>query len=326
MKRIIAFIMLAVLALTLWGCNTVDLTDAQELSFKTAKKYTELKDMDDAKVYICGYMCKASPVDGSYLYLMNLPDQSCPFCLPNTTQLSNTMAVYPESGKSFDYIGSSTPIIVVGTLEVAESADDPFTDENMYQFSFRIVDASFRKMDDSEITPEMKLMKQIASSGIMSAMNDMFNYLDFVCNWPEYYVNSYTDKYGDLHIGYYLYASDALFYLQADGSDKYYVESTGKNYTGQYHYGYTDGYFESLIAQAEKLDMDGTDFLVNIIRNAQQVAQKAVSDLENGEYTSEYKYVEKFGTEDYIFTLTNGATYYAEYQQLYVDFEQSWLP
>lgn len=313
MKKVIALLMAAVLVFGLVGCSdNVDTKDHQELSFKTAKQYEELKKMDGAKVYICGYMCSASPVDGNYMYLMNLPDQSCPFCLPNTSQLSNTMAIYPKNGKSFKYIDSSTPILVVGTLEVAESEDKPFTDENKYEFCFKIVDASFREMKDSEITSQMKLMKKIASSGIMTSINDMFNYLDFVCNWPEYFVNSYTDKNGVVQPGYYLYASDALRFLQTDGA--------------QYNYGYVDGYFDSLVTAAQNLDMDGTDFLVEIIRNAQEVAEKAVSDLENGVYTSEYKYVEKFGQEDYIFTLTNGAEYYAAYQKLYVDFEQSWLP
>lgn len=314
MKRIIALLMAATLLMVgLTGCeDNIDITVQQELSFKTAKKYDELKQMDGTQVYICGYMCKSSPVDGSFMYLMNLPDQSCPFCLPNTTQLSNTMAIYPKSGKSFKYTDSSTPILVVGTLKVAESEDKPFSDENNYEFCFKIVDASFREMTDSEVTDQMKLMKKIASSGIMTSINDMFNYLDFVCNWPEYFVNSYTDKNGDKQPGYYLYASDALRFLQTDGA--------------QYNYGYKDGYFDSLILAAQNLDMDGTDFLVEIIRNAQEVAEKAVNDLENGVYTSEYQYVEKFGTNDYIFTLTNGAEYYATYQQLYVDFEQSWLP
>ena len=34
----------------------------------------------------------------SFMFLMNLPYQSCPFCVPNTSQLSNTMEVYPKKG------------------------------------------------------------------------------------------------------------------------------------------------------------------------------------------------------------------------------------
>lgn len=314
MKKWMLLLLSFVLCIGLFGCaEAVDATDATELSFKTAKKYDELKALDGAKVYICGYMCSNSPLDGSFMYLMNLPDQSCPFCLPNTTQLSNTMAIYPAKGRTLDTtVSSSEPLLVVGTLEVAEKEDEPFTDRNNYEFCFKVVDATFRKMKDSEVTDQMKLMKKIASSGIMTEINNMFNYLDFVCNWPNYFVNNYTDKNGNTQPGYYLYASDALGYLQKDGA--------------QYNYGYKDGYFDSLVLYAKTLDMEGTDFLVQIIQSAKSVADKAVSDLENGVYTSKYQYVEKFGTQDYIFTLTNGEQYYAEYQKLYVDFEQSWLP
>lgn len=313
MKKWIAIVLTVLLVCSLFGCSDkVDTSNAQELSFKSANKYEELKKIDGTKVYICGYMCKSSPVDGSYMYLMNLPDQSCPFCLPNTTQLSNTMAIYPASGKTFQYTDSSVPILVVGTLKVAKTEDQPFSDNYGYEFCFKIVDATFREMEDSEVTDQMRLMKKIASSGIMTAINDMFNYLHFVCNWPTYFVNSYTDSTGTLQPGYYLYASDALRFLQTDGA--------------QYNYGYVDGYFDKLVSAANNLDMDGTDFLVDIIRGAETLAGKAIDDLQNGAYTVEEQYVEKFGTTDYIFTLTNGEEFATEYEKLYTDFEQSWLP
>lgn len=303
----------ALCVLSLLGCSSkVDKSEATEMSFKSVNKYEDLKKIDGEKVYICGYMCKSSPVDGSFMYLMNLPDQSCPFCLPNTTQLSNTMAIYPKSGKIFEYTDSSVPILVVGTLKVAENESEPFTDEYGYEFCCKLVDAAFRKMEDSEVTDQMKLMKKIASSGIMTSINDMFNYLHFVCQWPTYFVNSYTAEDGTLQPGYYLYASDALYFLDGEGR--------------QYNYGYVDGYFDSLVDAANSLNMDGTDFLVEIIRGAEALAGKAVADLQNGEYTFEKQYVEKFGTTDDIYTLNNGDEYYAEYEKLYTDFEQSWLP
>lgn len=313
MKKWISFLLAVLMMVSLFGCGSeTDTAGCEELSFKTTQKYDELKKLDGTKVYIYGYMCSTSPADGSYMYLMNLPDQSCPFCLPNTSQLSNTIAVYPKKGKKIQWNSSSTPIVVVGTLSVSESEEEPFTDNYGYTFCFKIVDAAYREMEDSEVTDQMKAMKKIASSGIMTSINNMFNYLDFVCNWPNYYVNSYTDKDGNFHTGYYLWASDALRFLQTDNA--------------QYNYGYADDYFDSLIREAQSLDMDGTDHLIQIIMNAENVAKRAVSDLENGVYTFEKKYVEKFETEDYVYTLTNGETYYAEYQQLYVEFQQSWLP
>lgn len=313
MKKWIAIVLAALLVFSLFGCSDeVDSSNARELSFKSANKYEELKELDGTKVYICGYMCKSSPVDGSYMYLMNLPDQNCPFCLPNTSQLSNTMAIYPKNGKTFQYTDSSVPIMVVGTLKVAQSENDPFSDDYGYQFSFKIVDATFREMKDSEVTDQMKLMKKIASSGIMTSINDMFNYLHFATQWPTYWVNSYTDATGTVQTGYYLYATDALYYLQTDGA--------------QYNYGYVDGYFDDLVDAANALNMDGTEFLVEIIRNAEALASRALNDLQNGEYTAQYQYVEKFGTNDYIFALNNAEEFTTQYEKLYNDFEQSWLP
>lgn len=313
MKKWIAIALTVLLLLSLFGCSDkVDTSNAKELSFKSTNKYDELKQIDGTKVYICGYMCKSSPVDGSFMYLMNLPDQSCPFCLPNTSQLSNTMAIYPQKGKKFTYTDSSVPILVTGTLQVAASEAKPFTDEYGYEFCCKIVNATFRAMDESEITDQMKLMKKIASSGIMTAINNMFNYLHFVCDWPEYFVNTYTDEQGTIHTGFYLYARDALRFLEEDGQ--------------QYHYGYADGYFDTLVKAAENLNMDGTDFLVEIIRNAEALANEAVSDLKNGAYSKELQKVEKFGTNDYIYKLNRGEELLAEYEKLYTDFEQSWLP
>jgi predicted PurR-regulated permease PerM len=52
--------------------------------------------------------------------------------------------------------------------------------------------------------------------------------------------------------------------------------------------------------------------------------RKALAELENGNYTYEYQYVEKFGTNDYIYTLTNGAELQAEMDQIYAEFS-NWL-
>ena len=52
--------------------------------------------------------------------------------------------------------------------------------------------------------------------------------------------------------------------------------------------------------------------------------KKALGELENENYTSEYKYVEKFGKEDWIFTLNKGDELTAEMQKIYMEFS-NWL-
>ena len=82
------------------GCKKDDSIDPSgenitKLSFKAASGYDYLKTLNGTLVTISGYMATSSPVDGSFMFLMNLPYQSCPFCVPNTSQLSNTMEIYP---------------------------------------------------------------------------------------------------------------------------------------------------------------------------------------------------------------------------------------
>ena len=121
--------------------ETPNVEDATKLSFKAASGYDYLKTINGQTVTISGYMATSSPVDGSFMFLMNLPYQSCPFCVPNTSQLSNTLEIYPRKGESFSYTAQA--IQVVGTLMVSESEDKPFTDKYGYEFCCKIVDAVF---------------------------------------------------------------------------------------------------------------------------------------------------------------------------------------
>ena len=110
--RIISLLLVAVvLATALSGCKEEE-HDATSLSFKDAAGYDYLKKLDGEYVTISGYMATSSPVDGSFIFLMNLPYQSCPFCVPNTQQLANTMAVYAAKGTSFDY--TDRPVKITG--------------------------------------------------------------------------------------------------------------------------------------------------------------------------------------------------------------------
>ena len=51
---------------------------------------------------------------------------------------------------------------------------------------------------------------------------------------------------------------------------------------------------------------------------------KALKELEDKNYTSEYKYIEKFETEDYVYTLNNEAELTKEMETLYTEFA-NWL-
>lgn len=315
MKRMFALFLCVLLLLGVTGCADAP-KDAVKLSFKSATSYEELKALDGQTVSINGYMATSSPVDGGYLFLMNLPYQSCPFCVPNTSQLSNTMAVYAKEGQSFDYTGQA--IKVTGKLVVAEDETKPFTDKYGYEFSFKIVDATYTVLTDAELTADMAAWQKVADSGLMDEMYRMYDYLNFVCKWNTYFVNSYTNSQGEVVKGYYLWPADAERYLKADGSEAY------KGYTGQFHYGYVDSYFPDLIAKIEALGMEETKVLVENVQAAEQLAKKAIEELEQGHYTYETKYIEKFDTTDKVYTLNLGEELETEWKQVYSVFEQ-WL-
>ena len=104
MKRVLAIILTLALTLCLTACSEkgTDAASVTEISFGDAVSFESIEKLNGQKGSIIGYMATISPISGKYMYLMNMPYQSCPFCLPNTTQLSNTMAVYAPEGKTFD--------------------------------------------------------------------------------------------------------------------------------------------------------------------------------------------------------------------------------
>ena len=104
-----------------------------------------LKSLDGKRVTITGYMATLSPLSGEYIYLMNMPYQSCPFCVPNTNQLSNTMAVYAASGSKFEF--TDRPVQISGVMRVQDKVDD-----YGYSYNYYIDDASYTAVDLSSVS------------------------------------------------------------------------------------------------------------------------------------------------------------------------------
>ncbi len=308
--RLLAGILACLILLTFVGCEKDASTsaDAVRLSFKSASSYEDLRALNGKTVTINGYMATSSPVDGGYIFLMNLPYQSCPFCVPNTSQLSNTMAVYAPEGDSFGY--TTQAIQVVGKLMVAEDERVPFTDKYGYEFSFKIVDASYTVLKDEDLSEDIALWQKIANSDVITEIYRMYDYVNFVCAWNTYYVNSYVNESGETVPGYFLYPSDALGYLTQENA--------------QWNYGYRDGYFDGLIQKVEAVDPTAFADLVINIQKAEALAEKALGELETGNYTYEVKYVEQFGTEDKVYTLNKGEELAFEMEALYQEFSL-WL-
>ena len=293
MKKIISLCLaLALAALALSACGGD--TQAQKLSFAESASIETLTSLDGKTVTLTGYMATLSPLSGEYIYLMNLPYQSCPFCVPNTQQLANTMAVYAPKGATFDY--TDRPVRITGRLELGD-----FADEYGYTYNYRIVDAKYEAVDLSSVSAEYAMYQSLAEDGVIADVNAMFDYLLFVCQWTEYQ-SGYTDESGQ-QITYFLYPGDVENMLKDDGPYGYAAQASAD-------------YFPGLIARVKAVGGDALDDLVAIIEDAQALEQQARAEL------SEQRYTYDADADKYL--LDNDEALYNRFYEVYGQFSQ-WL-
>ena len=297
MKKFAALIALLIcIALLATGCGGTKVSSAAatKLSFADSASLDILKSLDGKSVTITGYMATLSPLSGEYIYLMNMPYQSCPFCVPNTTQLANTMAVYAPSGSKFDF--TDRPVQVTGTLRVQDRVDD-----YGYSYNYYIDDASYVAVDLSSVSQEYALYQSLAEDGVIADVNAMFDYLMFVCQWTEY-TSSYTDESGQ-QITFNLYPGDVTSILESDGLNGYATQAS-------------PDYFPGLISRVNAVSGTGLTELTDIISSAQAVEQYARGELESGNYTYD-EAADKY-------TLTNSEELYNRFYEVYAAFS-TWL-
>ena len=293
MKRIVfAIVALSLIAALLSGCGGGS-AEAKKLSFAESASLDALKALDGKPVALTGYMATLSPLSGEYIYLMNLPYQSCPFCVPNTQQLANTMAVYAPKNQKFTY--TDRPVRVTGRIELGD-----FTDEYGYTYNYRIVDAEYQEVDLSQVSADYAMYQSLAEDGVIADVNGAFDYLLFVCQWTEYQ-GGYTDENGR-QISYNLYPGDAENALADE----------------QFGYGKQakEDFFPSLIRRVEAVGGDSLSDLVQIIRDAQSLEQYARGQLADGAYSYD-EAADKY-------TLNDAENLYNRFYDVYGRFSQ-WL-
>jgi len=295
-KRIIAILLLLALSLCLTACGRDQSSSGTvtSLSFGDAVDFETIEKLNGQQVSIIGYMATLSPISGTFMYLMNMPYQSCPFCLPNTTQLSNTMAVYAPDGKTFAFTDQA--IRVTGQMVIEDTVD-----EYGYAYNYRIADASYEVVDLSTVSEKYALWQSIAADGVVTELNRMFDYLYFLCQWTEYQ-GSYVDENGST-IEFFMYPGDVLYYLEDD---------SGYGYADQY----ADSYFPGLISRIRAISSDGLEDLIAIVENAQDLEDISLADLNSGAYVYDE-------TTD-KFTLNNNDALYEQFYDVYYQFSD-WL-
>ena len=269
---------------------------SQLLSFSEAQSVAEMEKLNGKRVTIIGYMSTLSPVSGKFMYLMNLPYQSCPFCIPNTTQLSNTMAVYAKDNDEFEF--TDRAIKVTGILEFGS-----YTDEFGYEYSYRIKDATYSVLDTSNMSEQLRLWQQLASTDVVSEVYSMFEYLNFLCYWPTYTASFEGGKD-------YLYPSDALMFVETEGM--------------QFNYGFKEGYFEGLINKVKSVDENAFADLVKILEDAKALSDKAYGELKAGNHTTVSEYSGAFGDGRAQYKMNISAELEGEMERIYMAFSE-WL-
>jgi len=266
------------------------------LSFSQTQSTEDMKLIDGKPVSIIGYMSTLSPISGEFMYLMNLPYQSCPFCVPNTTQLANTIAVYAKSKDGFKF--TDRAIKVTGILEFGD-----YTDEFGYEYNYRIKDAEYTIIDTDDLDPKLKLWQQLASTDVISEVYRMYEYVNFLCFWP-----SYTAKFEGGSD--YLYPNDVISFYQVDGA--------------QYNYGYKEGYFDGIIAEIESVSKTDFAALVENIRKAEALAKEAIAELEAGNYAAAKEYSNTFGDGRVQYKMNRADEFDSKMQETYREFA-AWL-
>ena len=297
MKRFSALIALLVcIALLATGCGGKQASSGEvtKLSFADSASLDAIKSLNGKPVTITGYMATLSPLSGAYIYLMNMPYQSCPFCVPNTNQLANTMAVYAPSGSKFEF--TDRPVQINGTLRVQDRVD-----EYGYSYNYFIEDSSYTVVDLSSVSQDYALYQSLAEDGVIADVNAMFDYLMFVCQWTEY-MSSYIDENG-AEISYYLYPGDVENILADEGTYGYAAEAS-------------PDYFPGLIRRVEAVSATGLTELTDIIAGAQEVEQYARAELSAGSYTYD-EVADKY-------TLENNDELYNRFYAVYLEFSD-WL-
>lgn len=142
-----------------------------QIKFKDMVSVDELKKLDGRTITITGFISQASPLDGSIIYLMNMPYQNCVFCVPNTNKLVNTLAIYPEKNKSFTY--TDVPIEVTGTLVFEDT-----TDEVGYYYDYKLINASYKEADVTGLEDTVRIFTSLINQGFTNVLMDTIYEID----------------------------------------------------------------------------------------------------------------------------------------------------
>ena len=156
-----------------------------QIRFSDLVSLEALKEYNNKKVTAIGYLSPITSYDGSFGYLMNLPYQTCPYCLPSDTKITNTIAIFAKNGKQLEF--TEAAIMVSGILKL-----EPYTDEYGYSYNYRIVDVTMEEADTSELGEKITLYNKLAEKEILPRLMETLYSVDDNVYYDEYIANGYN--------------------------------------------------------------------------------------------------------------------------------------
>lgn len=133
------------------------------LKFKNTNSHEAISALNGKKVSITGYLSTLSPLNGKFAYLMNMPYQNCPYCVPGTSAITNTLTIVAKNNSKIEF--TDQPVTVVGTLETGD-----FTDEFGYQYGVRLNDVTVSKANVDELGENIKKYNLLAENGVVNSI------------------------------------------------------------------------------------------------------------------------------------------------------------
>ena len=248
---------------SLKASNTDAVSTPSLLAFSDFDSSDLIKSLNGKQVEINGYMSTFLPASGEFMYLMNTPYNSSPYHDYRTAQLTSTIAVYAEESSHFEF--TDRIVKVIGELEMGN-----FEDEFGYDYSYRIVDANVEVLELKDLSGDYAIWTQLSQDGVASEIHSMFDFLHFVCQWSDYYLNL-TDENGKAE-QVHMWPGDVINLLSEPAP-----------------YGYAEqnspDYFTGLISRVNAIGSDKLNGLVQLLSECEQLKNEALLEIQNEHYS-----------------------------------------
>ena len=140
------------------------------------------KSFDGKNIEISGYMAAQSPLDSSYIYLVNQPYVSCPFCTIGDITKLEVIPVYMANKSKINF--KENGVIVQGKLEIGEKVDSMTYTTQCRIIADKITDIASENVD----TELQSYYVGLAQSGMIIDLQTLQMDIEYATN-PEYMQN-----------------------------------------------------------------------------------------------------------------------------------------